>query len=300
MKKGNEKMSEELKIVNFREFNVNNFIKSDKDEISTLEDCEEKRKNKEIFCHQFTFADKRGNLYSYKNDIKIMMKNKEIQGFKYNPLYKGDYLREKHFVIITEIDIENQTVYVSAAKAKEEPRKKLEEAIRNGLQNKAYIRTKAIVVALVGDDSVALVDLGGVGLLGSIKLSQWSTSYTVKFTNKVKKGDVIEVVILGEIIGKKGTIYECSRKLTIEFDPWQAIEKKLPKNTSVIVKCTDKTVKNFFGTIEGIPELNAYCEYPDSSDIVIVEGEYYAGYVSKVNEESKLLRVRILDYVKEH
>lgn len=58
--------------------------------------------------------------------------------------------------------------------------------------------------------------------------------------------------------------------------------------------CTSKTLKNFFGKIEGVSGINAYCEYPgDSQNIKISIGITYQGYVYVVNEKTKLLRVRI-------
>ena len=91
-------------------------------------------------------------------------------------------------------------------------------------------------------------------------------------------------------------MYECSRKLALTDDPWKDIEKKVARNTTVKVFCTDTTDKAFFGRIQGIDEVNCYCEYPDDPTIRIAPGIKYTGYVAKVSEEKQIIRIRITGY----
>lgn len=139
-----------------------------------------------------------------------------------------------------------------------------------------------------------IIDIGNIGILGVIKMKDWGVAYTDNLRLETKYGDIIRVKVIKQIRWDGKVAYSCSRKEALEEDPWKDIETRLPKHSTVKVTCTSKTLKNFFGKIEGVTGLNAYCEYPDEvRNIDIITGDTYKGYVCAVNEETKLLRVRI-------
>lgn len=286
-------------IKEFNDFDLYAFMKGErKKEASNINEYEKKMQENTIFKLKFAFADDKGDLYYYDGDIKIQMDNKEIDGFGYNPKIRSDKLIETYSVVVLSVDKKKKLVKVSSYKAKEEPRKKLEEALNKGIETKEYLRVPATVVRIVSNGSVAMINLAGLGITGIIRLAEWSTAYTNSLYHCVKTNSEIEVVVTGYSEWKTGKIFDCSRRLAIDFDPWKNIEKRLPVRTVVSLTCVSKEDRKFFGVIDNIPELNAYCEYPDpSSGIHIAEGIRYSGYVAKVNEASKLLRVRIIKQI---
>lgn len=286
-------------IKDFNDFDVYAYMSGDRKKPTvTLEEYEKRMKDKSVFKTSFPCVDEKGNLYVYESDIKIQMDNRDIDGFGYNAKYRSDKLTESYAVVVVSVDKKAKLVKVSSNQAKEEPRKKLEEALRKGIEAKEFLRVPAIIVSIVGNGSIALINIAGLGLAGSIRLAEWSPAYTKTFYNAVQTGSEVEVVVTGYGKWESGQIFDCSRKKTINIDPWKDIEKKLPVRTVVRLKCISKEARNFFGVIESVPELNVFCEYPDEeSGIMIATGIEYTGYVAKVSEENKLLRVRIIKQV---
>lgn len=271
----------------------------------TMEFFKKCLEEKTVFSYEFTFIDGRGSLYSYEEDgdIEVRMSTKEMEGFsrKLSGDEKTEILASSYKVVVHHIDEQEKMVFLSASEVFREPREKLIQLINEGIEKKIYVRTPARVYAVTGKDketkktnnSVLMVDIGGLGIVGAVRLKEWSTSYTNSYKGRVKPGDIIEVVVTGKQAWKSGMIYDCSRRRTIDFNPWKGIEEKAPKGTVVRVVCTDLTPKNFFGVVKGVPEINAYCEYPNDPNMNIVVGEEYVGRVAKVSEKTKLFRVRI-------
>lgn len=111
---------------------------------------------------------------------------------------------------------------------------------------------------------------------------------------------VIDVVVTEKKIWGRDTAYECSRRDTIDFDPWAGIEQKMRKNMTVRVRCNGREDGRYYGSIEGLPEINVFCYYPEEeTGIHVEEGKYYIGVVRKVSEEDHDLRVRTVDEVPE-
>lgn len=273
-------------------------VQKELSEDDVLNQYEKKMRNKENFSCEFSLSDKKGNLYNYVDGgIKVFMNKKDIDPIINRFYSKLEKLRQAYQVQVTKVDRVEKIVYVSSAAALNEPQLKLISAIDEGLEQDEYVVVPATISCItekkINKDSVAIVNLGGLGVFGNIRLAEWSPAFTYSFDYVAKVGDVVEVAVINKIKWNSGEVYDCSRKVALRQDPWKGIEQKLPLKTNVRVTCVSKNAKNFFGTIQGFSDINIYCEYPDDKSIVITEGQEYAGYVYRVNEETKLLRVRV-------
>jgi hypothetical protein len=281
--------------------NIGAFIKETNVDKERLDFYEVKMKSKEILELKFSLADKVGNLYFYEGDIRVQMDNLDIKGTIYNVRYRSNALANSYPVIVTSVDREKKEIHVSHKEAREMTKEELIDEIDAAIEKKEPLTVIAKVIKIQGKagSSYAIVDLGGVGITGIIKMKDWSTVFTSDLRLVAKHGDIIKVVVKNRVLwnGKPG--YSCSRGEALEVDPWSGIEEKLQKGTFVNVLCICKRDKNFFGKIEGIDEINAYCEYPDKEkNIEIVEGISYQGFVAAVSENNKLLRVKIFNRLK--
>lgn len=285
-------------------------LKNPLDAEAELDKYDKARATKEI-CHvKFSSIDRKGNLYTYlQNGIRLNMPSKNIDGFAYDPTKKevlAPYLCQVCDVIVTKVDREKHIVTVSMKDAMvfskgKNPQKELVEAIEDGIENGVYVQVPARIMSISGrnsttgekDYSVAIINIGGLGIVGYVNRRDWSPCFTRTLKNVAVNGQIINVVVTGKKQWESGPVYECNRAATFDYDPWEGIEEKFPKNSTVRVKCIQREEKNFFATIEGAPEINVYCYYPDEATGIHVEvGKEYIGHVSKVKE--KLLQVKIL------
>lgn len=272
----------------------------------TFEKYEKLMKNKTKFEYVFTLCSARGTLYSYENGVNIRLSKvkKSSKKIPYMVNSSMNGIGNKYQVVVKEINRDENLVYLQVDDTPKPEREQLLNAILKGIETKEYIRVPATIVGFSGRDretgvsnnSLVLLNIANLDIIGEIRLAEWSNTYTKSFRNKVKIGQVVEVVVKKIHTWGSGDIFDCSRRMVLEadgFNPWKDIEHRIPVKTEVRVKCTELEERNFFGSIDGVQELSVYCEYPDNSDIVIEEGKEYIGYVYRVSEEKKLLRVRI-------
>lgn len=292
-------------------------LKDPLDVTRELEKYEKALKEKKI-CHvQFSGIDRKGILYSYHaNGIRVAMPAKNIDGFDHDPTKKellSPYLCHPCDVVVTKVDKKNQIVTVSMKDAMplvnngENPRGELINAIEKGLETGIYVQVPARIMSISGkrtetderDYTVAILNIGGYGIGGYVHRKDWSPCFTKTLKGVANPGEIINVVVTGKK-NWEGPIYECNRAATFDTDPWEGIEEKFQKNSTVRVKCIQREEKGFFATIEGIPEINVYCYYPDESTGIHIEiGKEYIGRVVKVKEKEKVMQIRILMSVEE-
>ena len=296
--------------IKVKKFNDSTCIDKKESVDQELNRYEQAKKENAVIKVNFTAIDKKATLYTFlSNGIKICMPAKHIDGFAHDPQKKellAKYLARSYSAKVIKIDRENRVVTVSINAALSEPRKNLVSAIEKGIEDKVYIQVPARVMYLAGRDStthekdysIAMLNLGGLGITGFVHKRDWSPCFTRTLKNVAKPEDVIDVVVTGKANWESGTVYECNRGVTVDADPWKDIEEKLPKNTTVRVTCIYREDRKFFSTIQGLPEINAYCYYPDDSLGIHVEpGKDYIGFVAKVSEERKMIQIRITSAV---
>lgn len=273
---------------------ITGFIKEKDKAEETLNIYIEKMKSKDVFDFKFATADKQGNLSININGVKVRLDNIDIKGKIYEPRYRLMALSKTYKVVVKSVDKENKEVFVSHRKARSITREKLIKEIDNAIKNKEQIEVLAIVDYVKESNNYCLIDIGGVGIRGKIKVGEWSSTYTSNYKRAAKHGDIIRVVVMSSGMFDGKVTFDCSRKAALDENLWKGIEERMAKDTAVNVTCMIKAANNFWGEIEGLDEINVYCEYPDADkNLFIAEGITYQGYVSAVSEETKLLRVRV-------
>lgn len=265
-------------------------------------------------CKFSMYNRKKHFLYTYDNDVRIQIANnldEKNTKAEFLPQYLHHYTEYRDdigkdmSVIVSEIDEEHGVVYVVPAYLVGEKRARLVNSICDSIDKNEPVRVPAVIIGFTGIDpstkeknrSIVLLDIGNLGIIGSIRIQNWSTSHITSPRWFASIGDTIEVAATGISTWGKRTLFDCSRKLIMELDqvdPWKNIERRLPKHTDVELRCVDKQDRNFFSVIDGINDLEILCEYPDyDADIDIVVGQKYRGYISRVNEQKKRLCARI-------
>jgi len=258
---------------------------------------ERKMNNKDLIELRFDSIDIDGNLYIIDDEVRVQLDNIDIKLSYKRARYRAAVLDIPYMVMVMSVDRLKKVVHVAHNGIKDIIREELKTNINNSIDKKHPLTVMSKVTRIKGNagSNHIIVDLGNIGIIGVIKMKDWGIAFTDNIRMETRYGDIIKVKVIKQILWNGKPAYSCSRKEAIEEDPWNGIEARLPKNTLVKVKCTSKTLKNFFGKIEGITGINAYCEYPDEvKNIEIAIGDIYEGYVSAVNEETKLLRFRIM------
>ena len=194
-------------------------------------------------------------------------------------------------------------------------RKQVVELINEKLENREEIYLRGNIIALQknggkkGSEMAAYVNIEGMGIIGIIPIKQWSVGYSAteyfRSTVRNNRNAIINFRITSKtrIYLGYGTryAYVCSRKdfLTkIGYEPWKIVEKRLTVRSTVLVQIIEegKSPASFFGAIDGIGDFNMLCYKDDNSDLSlhdICPGQYYYGYVQKMDVEKKFLRIRL-------
>lgn len=299
----------EKESVHYEEYGAVTYLTSPKGVDEELSHYEKLRSDGTVTDVRFSAIDKKGDLYTYlPNGIRICMPNRNIDGFAHDPQRKEElskYLCQDCPVVVKSVSRKEKIVTVSMKDALSGPQKELIDAIEKGIEDEVYIKVPAKIVSLTGKQStdngdvydVALLDLGGLSVRGYVNRSQWSPCFTKTLKNVANVGDIIDVVVTKKMRWRSGALYACNRAYTISGSPWKDIEKRLPKNSTVRVKCVFREENQFIASIQGIPEIKAHCYYPNDDSVHVEEGKEYLGYVKKVSEERLQLQISILSAV---
>ena len=262
-------------------------------------------KNQETFEQEFNIADNEGNLLYNEFGYEIRMNNKEIDGRKYNEYFRANRVKT-YQVVVLYIDEAKRVITVSHQKAKLSEKTRLMQVLDDLICENKQVEVPAVVHRVFSN--VVIIDIGGMGIPGIIRVKDWSVAYTAALRSKVKQGDVLQVVVTGRNCpGEERRKYfpkvqirpyECSRRIILEknkINPWLNIEERIKEGSIVTVKCEVKEEDKFFGVIDGFDEINVYCYYPKKTSNLkrkdIIPGMRYQCYVKTVSEEKKILRV---------
>ena len=231
------------------------------------------------------------------------------------PASKNQNLSKKllleYNVVVIEVDEEKRIITVShkiaIRKLKNTLQRRINKELKRSDRDKETekIIVPAKVVTIDKSRNVVIVDLCGYGLPGYVQASQWQHLFTKDVGRFAEIGSVVDVEVLFYAIaplGKNGiNMYACSRKNVIE-NPWKGIEERFKVKDIVRITCVDKTKKHWFGTIDGLNDIQVFCEYPDASnrvtDVRITIGQEYEGYIYSVSEEKMLLKARVFREIK--
>ena len=253
---------------------------------------------------KFPLSD-RDTYMAFEQGVTIMFPRPKDENFVFTSAeISKSRLNQTFRLCVEAVDREKSLVLLKKHPEEAKLRKELEDGLLASVTKGEGIEVPAMVVAVRNgfnnDREVLFVDIAGMGIPGSIRLIEWSSCFTESFQYAAKLGEVVNVVVCGVSHWNSGNLFDCSRRLALKEDPWKDIEKKAPHNANVRVTCISLARNRFYGMIDGISDLNCYCEYPDKDlNIRIAPGIEYVGYVSRVNEANRLLRVRITGYAKE-
>lgn len=269
-----------------------------------LEKYENMLQQEDFFNVRFDRVDRKGNFYYTDGLITVMMENKEVTGRQYDLKFKSDKLADEYCVMVSRVDRQEKIVYVSHFAAKEKVRPEVEKEIAAALENGEPIRVKAKinriysrVVDEVKSDMGVWVDICGVGIPGYIHIGDWAQTFTPILRDRVKYGDVVEVVVKEKRIRSKTQLeyYACSRKELVE-DPWQlpSLTETYHVGDLVRITCLSTHANYWFGHIKGLNEIQILGEYPSMDhQFVIIPGMEYMGKIYHLNPQEHSFKVRV-------
>ena len=134
--------------------------------------------DKVVFSMNFTSANKKGDLSVFHDGWNIVMKNAESINLgngerRYNPQRRFFKLEKDYYVIVTDINDETNTIYVSHAKATRILRSALSKKLREELRAQARkekprqnIILPARVAAIHDDEELLRLDIAGFNIIG--------------------------------------------------------------------------------------------------------------------------------------
>lgn len=277
---------------------------SEKRKRRVLDYYEDKMKNGELLCNlSFSQSERAEGVFFFEEGIKILLPKEEIMAGYVTANLDKESLKRIFTVKVIEVDREKECVKVSLIQAQAMVRPGVLKTINKVLAEGRVYKTSARISYITSSNTLAFVDILGLGIRGVVFAREWSVGFTRDISMLAKVGDIIDIAITKktEKYTEESPQYECSRKATFNFDPWKDIEVKAPLHSNVVVTCVYKERNNYLGKINGLDELTAYCLYPEKDSpttgepIVIHKGGVYSGYVSGVSEEKRILRVRTLD-----
>lgn len=268
-----------------------------------------------VFLIDFTSANKEGDLSVYCDGWNIVMTNAESLNLgdgerTYNPQRRFFKLEKEYHVMVTAIDDETSTIYVSHAKATRVLRAALSKKIREELRAQAHkkkaqkkIILPARVVAINDEEGLLRLDLAGFNIIGvanSKNLDYDKTKHKL-LSDAYKLGDEIDVRVyrIGNL--KNGIhVFHCGNT-TIEGNVWAGISERIKKDDLVVVRCNKITKYGaFLGEIEG-EKVSVLCVYPkflrSGREKEIKVGEYYKCSIMKLDEKNKKFTCNVISKV---
>ena len=166
---------------------------SDSTAICELEKYDDMQKNQTFLNVKFDRVDRNGDFHFTDGAITVTMENKEVTGRQYDLKYKSDKLAEEYCVLVSKIDYEKKTVFVSHFAAKEKVRPQIEKEIEDGLAKGEPIKAKAKInriysrtVDEVKSDMGVWVDICGVGIPGYIHIGDWAKTFTPLLRDRIR------------------------------------------------------------------------------------------------------------------
>ena len=253
---------------------------------------------------KFDFSNADGDLLLYEDDWKIVLRNGEILGRNYEPKKRMAMLLRNYAVKILEINEPEKCIFVSCTDVRNKDRDRLREILDS--KHDGIVKVPAKVVYVY--PNMLILDIGGLGIPGFLKIADWSLAYTIALQTVVKRGDVFEIEVMEKYPPTSAEAkkyfgrwldqspYKCSRKTIMEHDPWKDIEERLHEGDIVTVQCESKYPMNFYGRNKSFPDLVFYGHYKEDGNKIdrksMVIGKNYECFVKKVSEKERQLRVK--------
>lgn len=265
------------------------------DPLARYKECAQ---NKNTFDVLFSFVAPNGDLsVKDENGVTVLLKADVLS--KDLPFYdqrkRGIFLARTFTVRISEIDEATNTVYVRSGRSqrgsvKNQMISEIMGALKAGQQPK--ITGRVIKV----NDSRALIDIAGKGILGICHISKWSSAYIRYLKETCKEGDIFDFRITKPLKRQKDKTqgFELSR-LEFADDPWKNIPAEYAVPEAVIaIRCVDRPKgKSFWwGVSHMIPGIEIMGDYTKRfDDVKVLAGITYKCKVTHVDLDKHVFKV---------
>lgn len=260
---------------------------------------------------EMTFtSSSRNSLSAICNNIQLIY-NLDIPDGLSDRQKMAEMLGKKYLLHVIKVDEENGNVYFASREEKgrrERVIKKINQKLDAG--EPVYLRGQ--IIGLQGesgkrrDHEAAYVNINGVGVLGVIPCSKWTTGFKslkdFRDTIISNRGTIVNFRVCAKTYDGDWVKYVCSREdylKAIGQDPWQILKKCYQPKMNVRVRVVEKGPSNdgsYFCSLDGLRDIN-FLSYVDEKsgleqkDVVI--GKEYYGYIQKMNPDKKFARVRL-------
>lgn len=276
----------------------------------TYREQEAKKQRIEVL---FDTADTEGNLSTTdENGIRLVLPMKEVKltDVNYSVYTRKNYVGiRKLEVTIGEIDEENKCIYLKNGRVNEniiralrgEMFHKIEEMKgKRGTDEYEPISIYGTIRSVSKNRDLAFVELLGIqGLVGTIHVSQWASSYTTIIPPEVEyENKPIEFHLIGTTRLNDMTYFNLSRREL--YNPWEDIPDELfAHGTTLTVMCIHKPddAGYWIGKVNGLP-IDIRGNYTDRYDSTLVQpGRSFICTVKKGNKEKGRIYVVPFRYV---
>ena len=264
---------------------------------------------------EMTFtSSSRNSLSAICNNIQLIY-NLDIPDGLSDRQKMAEMLGKKYLLHVIKVDEENGNVYFASREEKgrrERVIKKINQKLDAG--EPVYLRGQ--IIGLQGesgkrrDHEAAYVNINGVGVLGVIPCSKWTTGFKslkdFRDTIISNRGTIVNFRVCAKTYDGDWVKYVCSREdylKAIGQDPWQILKKCYQPKMNVRVRVVEKGPSNdgsYFCSLDGLRDINFLSYVDEKSGLeqkdVIIGKEYY-GYIQKMNPDKKFARVRLTGVV---
>lgn len=287
-------------------------------EQSVLDKYKELETKKEVFEVMFTGASSKGNLFAMDNGVKIVLTHGSMTNEMKGKVSGGrsqivKVMEEPVKVMVSGYSFNSDVpvVFVSCIKIENSRRQQAKEALALMIKNKDYTKIPAKVIRVDILAQQILLDIGGYGIKGICRFSDWTNSILHDtLVDLIKPDMIVQVSVIDKIYkktNKEGDIdkiatgaYRCVRKKMV--DPFDNIEKLYPVGTSVFAKAVKCEKSHCFMQIDGYDDVQLLCFYPwlrdkeykNNSVERIEVGHVYSVLISQCDGKKKRFRGRIL------
>ncbi len=253
------------------------------------------QKDKDVLEVPFAFADPDGNLvYTDANGVSIVLLEEDFKKSidYYDASIKDRFVGKPLVTVISKISEEEGRVYVQSARNNQRTtRSQLIREINAELSggNQPAVCGKVVRVS----NRSLTVDIFGRGIMGVCPVGNWSVNYTRYLTEQVKRGELVDFNVTGQLPKVKGKelCFSLDHKPYTE-DAWDSIpEELLQEGSVVVVKCIDKPDgKSFWwGVSPMLKGIEIMGDFTKRVDVMV--SLPYKCRVDKIDKEKKFFRV---------
>lgn len=298
-----------------REEETKEFSESEKSVLDKYKRLEEK---KEVFELMFTGASSKGNLFVMDSGVKVVLTHGSMTNEMKGKVSEGrsqalKIMQEPIKVMVSGYSFNSDVpvVFVSCIKIENSRRQQAKETLALMIKNKDYTKIPAKVIRVDIPAQQILLDIGGYGIKGICRFSDWTNSVLHDtLVDLIKPDMIVQVSVVDKIYkktNKEGDIdkiatgaYRCIRKKMV--DPFDTIEQLYPAGTSVLAKAVKCEKSHCFMQIDGYDDVQLLCFYPwlrdkeyKNNSIERIEvGHVYSVIISQCDAKKKRFRGRIL------